>query len=129
MPATIIVAEVMDSTDYPMMNVNFDDTAGFNNNEVSESELITSIDEEEILQNAEDEEDDLAVERATIVSVLDEEEYEFTTIINLEGMYIYAHAQLQLVGIYYCKKILQYCCSYLQFIFQEYCNRIIMYNF
>merc|ERR1719150_144079 len=74
----------MDSTDYPMMNVNFDDTAGFNNNEVSESELITSIDGEEILQNAEDEEDDLAVERATIVSVLDEEEYEFTTIINLE---------------------------------------------
>ena len=118
MPATIIVAEVMDSTDYPMMNVNFDDTAGFNNNEVSESELITSIDEEEILQNAEDEEDDLAVERATIVSVLDEEEYEFTTIINLEGMYIYCDLQqLQL-------EILQYYCSYLQL----YIARILQYS-
>ena len=109
MPATIIVAEVMDSTDYPMMNVNFDDTAGFNNNEASESELITSIDEEEILQNAEDEEDDLAVERATIVSVLDEEEYEFTTILNLEGMYIY------------CKN-----CSWLVYInARKYCNIIV----
>ena len=114
MPATIIVAEVMDSTDYPMMNVNFDDTAGFNNNEVSESELITSIDEEEILQNAEDEEDDLAVERATIVSVLDEEEYEFTTIINLEGMYIYCNN----CSWKYCNIIVAICSC----ILQEYCN-------
>ena len=115
MPATIIVAEVMDSTDYPMMNVNFDDTAGFNNNEVSESELITSIDEEEILQNAEDEEDDLAVERATIVSVLDEEEYEFTTIINLEGMYIYCNNCSWLVYITarkYCNIVVAICSLY-----------------
>ena len=48
MPATIVVAEVMDSTEYPRF---------YDENDRFESEFITSLDEEEILKNAEEEED------------------------------------------------------------------------